>query len=46
MADEDFQKSDAGVSLAYPDTAGNLKVNGHVVMKDTFPCKVFIISQI
>jgi len=38
--DENFENTDAGSSLTYPDTAGNIKKGGLICLKESFPCKV------
>jgi hypothetical protein len=44
MSDDDdmveHESGDAGASLEYPLEAGQVKKNGHIIMKGDKPCKV------
>ena len=43
MSDDDMvehEAGDAGASLEYPLEAGQVKKNGHIIMKGDKPCKV------
>ena len=47
MSDDDMvehEAGDAGASLEYPLEAGQVKKNGHIIMKGDKPCKVRIAT--
>jgi hypothetical protein len=41
---ETFESADAGASLTYPQQAGTIRKNGHIVIKGR-PCKVGATAQ-